>query len=162
MAGISQRQMYPATFTQDIVCSKGDVALTPHVFTLIGEYAVKADELVGIGRGQFASLNEAIGRVYAEFVDSEANPIIKGKLRIMLVSSQDIPIGTKPVFLDVDLAQLTVGETTPSERYVLPFDGTLLSKDKKIQFLIMNNTDTAVTLDGEASKVLIDMTRALV
>lgn len=159
---INQKQLYPATFTQDIVCSKGEVALTPGVFTLIGEYVVKADELVGIGRGAYAALNEAIGRVYAKFVNAEGTAIVKGKLRIMLVSSQDMPIGSKPVFLDVDLAQLTVGENTPSERYVLPFDGTLLSKDKKIQFFIMNNATEAITLDGEGSTVLIDMTRALV
>lgn len=162
MAGINSKALYPATFTQDIVCSKGDVVLTPGVFTLIGEYIVKADELVGIGRGAYASLNEAIGRLYAKFVDSTSNDIVKGKLRVMLVSSQDMPIGSKPVFLDVDLAQLTVGANTPSERYVLPFDGTLLSKDKKIQFFIMNNTASAVTIDADASTVLIDMTRALV
>ena len=77
-------------------------------------------------------------------------------MRIMLVSSQDMPIGAKPVYLDVDLAQLTVGETTPSERYVLPFDGTMLTKDKKIQFLIYN-PNAAVTLDASACSVLIDM-----
>lgn len=156
------RNLYPATFTEDVVCSKGDVSLVAGVFTLIGEYTVKADEHVGIGRGGFSSLNEAIGRLYADFVDSAAAKITKGKLRIMLVSSQDMPVGGKPVYLDVDLAQLTVGATTPSERYVLPFDGVLLSKDKKIQFLIKNTTASAVALDASACSVLMDMTRELV
>lgn len=153
--------LYPATFTAAEVCSKGDVSLVQGVFTLIGEYTVKADECIGIGRGAYSSLDTAIGRLFAKFKDTSSNDITAGKLRIMLVSSQDMPIGAKPVYLDVDLAQLTVGETTPSERYVLPFDGTMLTKDKKIQFLIYN-PNAAVTLDASACNVLIDMTRALV
>ena len=154
--------IYPASFTEREVCSKGDVSLVSGVFTLIGEYIVKADEYVGIGRGGASQQDNAIGRAFAKFVSSTAQPITNGKLRIMLVSSQDMPIGTKPVFLDVDLVALTTGETIPADRYVLPFDGTMLTKDKKIQFLIYNAGAEAVTLDASESKVLIDMSRALV
>lgn len=153
--------LYPATFTAAEVCSKGDVSLTQGVFTLIGEYTVKADECVGIGRGSYSSLDTATGRLFAKFKDSNAKDITAGKFRIMLVSSQDMPIGSKPVHLDVDLAQLTVGETTPSERYVLPFDGTMLTKDKKIQFLIKSSAAN-ITLDADSCNILMDMTRSLV
>lgn len=154
--------IYPASFTEREVCSKGDVSLTAGVFTLIGEYIVKADEYIGIGRGSTSSQDDAIGRAFAKFVDSDAAAFTNGKLRIMLVSSQDMPIGSKPVFLDVDLVALTTGENIPADRYVLPFDGTMLTKDKKIQFLIYNAGSAAVTLDASACKVLFDMSRALI
>lgn len=154
--------LYPGSFTQKEVCSEGDVALTPGVYTKIGEYKVQADELVGIGRGSYSAQNDAVGRIIANFKDSSGNAITSGKFRIMLVSSQDIPIGQKPVWIDVDLNQLTLGATNPAEKYVLPFDGTLLSRDKKFQFFIMNTTSSSVTLDASACSVLMDITRALV
>ena len=154
--------LYPGSFTEKEVCSEGNVSLTPGVYTKIGEYKVQADELVGIGRGSYSAQNDAVGRIIANFKDSAGNAITSGKFRIMLVSSQDIPIGSKPVWIDVDLNQLTLGATNPTEKYVLPFDGTLLSRDKKFQFFIMNTTSSAVTLNAATSSVLMDITRALV
>lgn len=162
MANISKDSLYPATFTKEEVITKGaTVALVAGQYTPIGEYTVKADELVGIGRGGLVAQNEAIGRLYAAFYDNSGTPvaITAGKLRIMLLSSQDMPIGSKPVFLDVDLAALTTGASIPSDRFVLPFDNTMLSEDKKIQFLIKANA--AVTLSKANSNVLLDITRAL-
>lgn len=154
--------LYPGSFTQAEVCSSGDVSLTPGVYTKIGEYKVQADEAVGIGRGSYSSQDTAIGRLIANFKNSTGTAILTGKFRIMLVSSQDIPIGNKPVYIDVDLNQLTNGATNPAERYVLPFDGVLLTKDKKFQFFICNTTSAAVTLDADESSVLMDITRMLV
>lgn len=162
MANISRDSLYSATFTESEVITKGaTVSLVAGQFTPIGEYVVKADELVGIGRGALVAQNEAIGRLYGEFKDSESTPglINDGKFRIMLLSSQDMPIGSKPVYLDVDLASLSTGKTIPSDRFVLPFDNTMLSKDKKIQFLI--KVPSAKTLSKANSTVLLDMTRAL-
>jgi len=162
---MERQSLYPATFTQDEVITKGaTVVLTNAQYTPIGEYVVKADEFVGLGRGGLIAMNEAIGRLYCEFFDTTATPvaIITGKLRIMLLSSQDMPIGGKPVYLDVDLSALTTGKTIPADRFVLPFDNTLLSEDKKFQFLIKNTSGANVTLSKANSKVLLDVTRALV
>lgn len=163
--GIDRNSLYSATFTEEEVITKGDtngdITLVAGQYTPIGEYTVKADELVGIGRGALVAQNEAIGRLYAAFYDSETTPgaITDGKFRIMLLSSQDIPIGSKPVYLDVDLAALTTGATIPADRFVLPFDNTMLSKDKKFQFLI--KVPTAKVLDKDNCTVLLDVTRAL-
>ncbi len=159
---ISKDALYPATFTKEEVITKGaTINLVAGQYTPIGEYVVKADELVGIGRGALIALNEAIGRLYAAFYDNAGTPaaIVQGKFRIMLLSSQDIPIGQKPVYLDVDLAALTTGASIPADRFVLPFDNTMLSEDKKIQFLI--KVPSAVTLSKANSTVLMDITRAL-
>lgn len=162
---ISTNNIYPGTFTKnDVVTEGATVTLVPGNYTKIGEYVVKADEGVGLGRGPYDSLNAAIGRLYAEFKDNAATPnvITDGTFRVMLQSSQDIPIGQKPVFVDVDLSQLLLGKTNPAERFVLPFDGTMLSRDKKFVFYIKNNTSSAITLSKANSTVEMDITRALV
>lgn len=157
--------LYPATFTEaDIITEGATVALLPGVYTLVGEYVVKADEMVGLGRGGYSTQDQAIGRLLALLYDNSTTPqpITNGKFRIMLMSSQDIPIGAKPVYLDVDLAALTSGATVPADRFVLPFDGTFLSRDKKFQFLIKSGAATTVTLSAANSKILMDVTRALI
>lgn len=162
MGNVSRNALYPATFTKEEVITKGaTVSLVAGQFTPIGEYTVKADEIVGLGRGALVAQNEAIGRFYAAFYDNAGTPvaITQGKFRIMLLSSQDMPIGSKPVYLDVDLAALTTGASIPADRFVLPFDDTLLSQDRKFQFLI--KVPTATTLSKANSTVLLDVTRAL-
>ena len=162
---MSTQALYPATFTQSEVINKTDkdgyVTLLPGQYVPIGEYVVLADELVGIGRGQFGTQNEAIGRLYALFKDTD-DKTFEGKFRIMLLSSQEIPIGGKPVYLDVDLAALRTGATLPADRFVLPFDNVMLSKDKKIQFLINVAGDVNVAMSKDKSVVLMDMTRVIV
>lgn len=161
---ISTNNIYPGTFTVDQVITEGStVALLPGVYNKIGEYVVKADELVGIGRGAYDALNTAIGRLFAKFYDNSSTPvaITNATFRIMLESSQDIPIGQKPVYVDVDCSQLVLGATDPSQRFVLPFDGTMLSKDKKFVFMIKNNGSSSVTLSKANSTVEMDITRAL-
>ena len=157
--------MYPATFTEAEVITKGDtVTLIPGQYVPVGEYVVKADELVGLGRGFYGTLNEAIGRLYAIFKDNSANDgkLFEGKFRIMLLSSQEIPIGAKPVYLDVDLAALRTGASIPADRFVLPFDNIMLSKDKKYQFLIKVSGTANVTLSKANSTVLLDCSRVIV
>ena len=156
--------LYPGTFTEADIFDASTVACPAGQYTLIGEYKVQADELVGVGRGMYAAQDTAIGHLYAEFYDNSGTPVqlLAGKLRIMYVSSQDIPIGSKPVFVDVDLAQLATGATVPGDRFALPFENVLLSKDRKIQFLIYNATGSSVTLSKANSKAIIDITRALV
>ena len=123
---------------------------------------VKADEKIGLGRGSAATQGDAIGRFFAIFKDTDGNEIENGKLRCQLVSSQDMPIGSRPIALDLDLIQLMNGEVTPSERYPLPFDNVLLTKDRKFQFIIKNCGETEIELDAEASRVIMDITKAIV
>jgi len=161
--------IYPATWTKDELINMGteaadgnmEVALIPGQFVPIGEYVVKADELVGIGRGEYSRQNEAIGRLFAIFRDTNGSQI-NGKFRIMLMSSQEIPIGAKPVYIDVDLPALQTGYEIPADRYALPFDNVMLSRDKKFQFLIRVSGKENVRLSKEESNVLLDVARVIV
>lgn len=161
---IDARSYFPVTMTKEDIFGAATVACPAAQYTLIGSYTVAADELVGIGRGGMVAQNEAIGRLFATFFDTTGTPVqlTQGKFRVQYSSSQNMPIGSKPVQLDVDLAAITTGSTAPSERYVLPFDNTLLAKDRVIQFYIYNGTSSSVTLSKANSTVMMDCTRALV
>jgi len=160
---INKSTLYPGSFTEEDVFGSSTVACPAGQYTLIGEYVVKADEAVGVGRGGYASQDQAIGHIFATFYDNSGTPVqlTNGKFRIMFSSSQNIPIGSKPVYLDVDLAALTTGATIPSDRFPLPFENVVLTKDRKIQFFIYNATASSVTLAKANSTVYIDATRAL-
>lgn len=160
---VNKSTLYPGSFTEADVFDSATVACPAGQYTLIGEYIVKADEAVGVGRGGYASQDQAIGHIYAVFRDNSGTPVqlTNGKFRIMFSSSQNIPIGQKPVFLDVDLAALTTGATVPSDRFPLPFENVVLTKDRKIQFFIYNATGSSVTLSKANSTVYMDTTRAL-
>lgn len=163
MGNVNVKKVYPATFTQEEVITKGaTVSLTPNEFVPIGQYVVKADELVGMGKGGYDSQQSAIGRLYVSLKNEVSALITAGKFRIELMSSQDMPLGEKPIFIDVDLAALSAGATTVADRFVFPFDGTLLSQDKKFVFKVKNTTSSAITLDKSKSTVLMDITRALI
>ncbi len=162
---INTNNTYPGTFTEDQVITEGaTVTLNPGVYTKIGQYVVKADELVGLGRGGYNAQNNAIGRLFAQFYDS-SNPavaITNATFRILLESSQDMPVGSRPVYIDVDCSQLVLGATDPTHRFTFPFENLMLKRDKKFVFMIRNNGSSAVTLSKANSKVAMDITRALV
>ena len=159
---------YAGTFNEDIVCSEdtgSGVVLTPGMYVPIGKYVVKADERVGLGRGGYDSQNAAIGHLFAQFFDNTASTpvqITNGKFRVLLESSQGIPIGGRPVWVDVDLNQIATGKDTPSERYAFPFEDVVLSEDRVFKFLIKNNGSTPVTLSKANSKVICDVTRVMI
>ena len=160
-ANIGPNNIYPATFTADDVISEATVSLTPGKFVEIGRYTVLADEFVGVGKGGYDAQNTAIGRLYALYKDGANAAISKGKFRIEIRSSQDQPVGSRPTYLDVDLAAISAGAATLTDRFVLPFNGELYGEDRVIKFSIMNTTAAAITLTKANCTVLMDITRAI-
>lgn len=158
---IRKENIYPATFTVDEVISDATVSLTPNKFVEVGRYVVLADEFIGIGKGGYDAQNTAIGRLYALFKDGANAAITKGKFRIEIRSSQDQPVGSRPTYLDVDLAAISAGANTLTDRFVLPFNGELCGEDRVIKFSIMNTTAAAITLTKANCTVLMDITRAI-
>ena len=80
----------------------------------------------------------------------------------MITSSNDLPLGGRPVLIDYDLATTRLGSTNRTERLPLPFTGVLLSKDKVFKFLVKNTASSAQTLSRANSSVEIDVTKQMV
>lgn len=153
---------YRATMTKQDVFAADTQLLTLNEFIKIGEYKVLADELVGMGYGAGTQQDNAAGRIYADFKDTTGTPVaIGGTFRIMMMSSQNIPLGEKPVILDIDVAILR-GSTNRSEQLPFDFQNVFLSKDKKFVFYIKNVFASAQTVSKANSTVYIDITKQLV
>lgn len=156
--------MYRNTLnTANVIAS--NVALTQNQYTYIGAYTVPADLEVGMGYGGNSAQESAEGRIYADFVDTAAADV-NGKFRIMMMSSQDQPLGDaskgiSPIILDIDTAALRQGATDRPGQIPFPFTKALLTKDKKFVFSI-KCTDAGKTLSLTASTVLMDITANLV
>lgn len=158
---MAQGKLFPYTFESKDLFSSATMTCPAGQYTEIGFYKVQADEEVGIGRGGYGSLNEAIGRLFARFYDNaETTPVqfTNGRLRIEYRSSQDTFLAC---VLDVSLSALTTGETIPADRFPLPFGNILCGKDRKIVFSIKNESASSVTLSKANSKVLMDVTRSI-
>ena len=143
--------------------SAATVSLIKDEWKIVGEQVIPADQLVGLGFGGYATQDAAPGRLYVKFMDNSNTPVaIKGQFRIEIQSSNDLPLGGRPVLIDYDLATTALGATNRTERLPLPYNNIMLSKDKKYVFKVKNTADTAQTLSRANSTVELDITRQLV
>jgi len=156
-------KFYRSNLTVNDVISAATVALSLNEFVKIGQKVVSADELIGMGYGAGENQDNASGRLYADFKDNAGTPVaITGIFRIMMQSSQDLPVGEKPVVIDIDCNVLRFGSTDRGGQIPFPFQNVLLSKDKKFTFYIKNIAGSAQTLSKANSTVYIDITKGLV
>ena len=139
------------------------VTLIKDEWKIIGEIVIPADQLVGLGYGGIGTQDAAPGRLYVDLKDNATTPApIKGQFRIEIMSSNDMPLGGRPVLIDYDLATTSLGAVNRTERLPMSFSNIVLSKDKKFVFKVKNTAATAQTLSRANSKVEIDVTKQLV
>lgn len=154
--------LYRSTLNASDIIGAATVTLVPGQYVDLGVLKVNADELVGMGYGDDNSQEAAQGRIYVDLMDNSGTPVaIKGKFRIYMTSSQQIPVGEKPVVIDVDLAALRAG-TSRQEQVPFPFTKVMLSRDKEFHFQVMNTAAAAQTVSLANSDALIDITRQLI
>lgn len=137
------------------------VALIKNEWKIIGEVVVAADQLIGLGYGGVGTQDAAPGRLFVSLKDADGNAI-EGQLRVEIMSSNDMPLGAKPVLIDYDLATTSLGATNRTERLPMAFNNIVLSKDKKFVFKVKNTAAEAQTISRAQSKVEIDVTKQLV
>ena len=155
---------FRSNLTKEDVIADPTLLLTLGQYIKIGQKVVAADELLGMGYGSGDFQDNASGRLYADFKDITAvTPVrITGVFRIMMQSSQDLPIGQKPVIIDIDTNVLAYGATDRGGQIPFPFQNVFLSKDKKYAFYIKNIAASAQTLSKPNSTVNIDITKQLI
>lgn len=155
--------LYRGTLNTADVINAATVALVKEQYVDLGKKVVAADELIGMGYGGNNEQGEAQGRIFVELKDNSGTPVaIDGMFRIIMTSSQQIPVGEKPVIIDVDLAALKQGGADRTKQIPFPFTNVMLSKDKEFHFQVKNTAASAQTVALANSSVLIDITRQLV
>lgn len=147
----------------EVISSGATVALIKDEWKIIGQVVVPADQLIGLGYGGNGMQDAAPGRLFVKLMDTTATPVaVTGQFRIEIQSSNDLPLGGRPVLIDYDLATTSLGATNRTERLPLPFNNVMLSKDKKFVFKVKNNAASAQTLSRANSTIEIDVTKQLV
>lgn len=155
--------LYRGSLNQNDVIGASTVTLVKGQYITIGEVVVAADERVGLGFSNYSGQDDADGRIFVELKDNSVTPAaIEGKFRIIMMSSQNIPIGDQPVVMDLDLTALAQGGSDRRAQIAFPFTNVLLTRDKKFVFQVLNTAASAQTVALANSKVLMDCTRQLV
>lgn len=161
--GNNQGNYYRGNWGPSDIISAATVTLIKDEWKIIGQVVVPADQRIGLGYGGDATQDASPGRMYIDLKDNTGTPVnIDGQFRIEIMSSNDMPLGGRPVLIDYDLATMRLGSTERSERLPMPFTDILLTKDKKFVFKVKNTFATAQTLSRANSKVEIDITKQLV
>lgn len=155
--------LYRSTLNTSDIINAATVTLVKDTYVKIGQVVVAADERLGMGFGGANQQDTANGRIFCDFKDNSGTPVaIEGMFRIEMESSQDMPIGSQPIVIDVDINTINQGAGNRTEQIAFPFENVLLSKDKKFSFYIKNTAASAQTLSAANSKCLVDITRQLV
>jgi len=160
---LNKNNFYRGNWGPADLISAATVLLLKDEWKNIGSVTVPADQLIGLGYGGLGTQDAAPGRMYVKLMDNTETPVaITGQFRIEIQSSNDLPMGGRPILIDYDLATTALGATNRTERLPLPFNEVMLSKDKKFVFKIKNNFETAQTLSRANSSIEIDITKQLV
>ena len=163
MGIVNKNAFYRGNWGPSDIIGAATVVLIKNEWKEIGKVTVPADQLIGLGYGDLGAQDSAMGRLFVKLMDNAGTPVaVTGQFRIMITSSNDLPLGSRPVLIDYDLATTSLGATSRADRLPLPFTGIMLSKDKVFKFLVKNNASSAQTLVLANSSVEIDITKQMV
>lgn len=102
------------------------IALTQNKPNFIGSITIPAGQGLELGFGPYASLDTAVGRIFADLNDS-TDADLKGKLRVSVWDEEDRPVRIIGTW---DAAQLN--QSTLTNRQPLAESGVILTEDKKV------------------------------
>lgn len=156
---VAIQEVFRSTLNQDDLISAGTVVCTAAIPTRLGEYKVQAGQLIKMGFGDYASMTEAVGRIFADIKDNAATPLaVSGKLRFSIYSPQDRPM---EILGEYDIDTINDNPTDRTKQQPLAGkDFPFISEDKKLVLELI--AKTTVTVSKANSRILFDTTEAVV
>lgn len=147
--------LFRSAFTQaDII--KDSTAVPAGNFVNIGEYKVSAGEEIILGFGQQSGQENAQGRLFGKLQNSTPTEI-KGVLRLVVMTNQDIPLAT---LFEGRTEALNSSATDRTKQIPFPQMSVGAGQDKKI--VLQFKADSASTISLANTTILMDITRNLV
>lgn len=150
------KEIYRSSMSEDEMIGSATVNVLKGVPTKLGEYVVKAGEMVSVGYGKQSGLHDATGRFFAKLLNS-SSAAQRGKLRLSVYSPQDRPI---MILSEFDMDIVDDNETDRTKQTPFPENAAWLSEDKKLVLEFIAKADG--TIDKSKSKVLFDVTQAVI
>lgn len=147
------KETYRSSMTEDDIIGSATVNVLKGVPTKLGEYVVRAGEMVSIGYGEQKGLHDATGRIFAKLLDS-ASAELRGKLRLSVFSPQDRP---ELILAEYDTDIVNDNETDRTKQTPFAEHGAMIREDQKLVLEFIAKADGAV--DKSKSKVLFDTTQ---
>lgn len=121
----------------------------------IGEYIIEAGLYYTPGWGFSTSQSDADGRIFAKMMDNAGTAVeVKGTLRIVAYTSDDLPIG---VLFESRSEALNSSATDRTKQLPFPSLPIELGQDYKYKFFF--KADVSATLDRADCVMLIDITK---
>jgi hypothetical protein len=150
------KEVYRSSMTEDEMIGKATVSVLTGVPTKLGEYVVRAGEMVSVGYGKQSGLHDATGRFFAKLLNA-ASVELRGKLRLSVYSPQDRPM---MILAEYDTDIVNDNETDRTKQTPFPENAAWISEDKKLVLEFIAKADG--TVDKSKSKVLFDVTQAVI
>lgn len=148
-------QRYRSAFTLATFAVPATVSLIANQFNKLGEYIVKAGEVISIGYGAQSGMDNALGRIYG--IMQDATPAeIPGTWRLSIYSPQDRPI---KILWELRTEAVNTVATDRTKQTPLPIGIEDVTKDKK--FVLEFKPDVAKTMDLTKSKLQFDVTQGV-
>lgn len=133
----------------DVVCNAGQ-------YNKVGSYIVKAGEVIFMGYGASANMDNAVGRIYA--IAQTAVPAeIKGTWLLQIESAQDIPLEVLGTWRTEDFNTSAADKT---KQLPWPLMEPGVSRDKKL--VLYFKPDATATMAAAQTTISFDITRLLV
>lgn len=148
---------FASAMTEADLISAATVALVAGTFSKLGEYIVKAGELLTIGQGYHDGQQDATGRVYAKLADNSTSPGVelKGLVRLNFYDANDNFIRTLGEWRTEILDQSSTDRT---KQVPLPAQKYYISRDKKL--VLEFKPDASGTLGKSNCSIVLSVTKA--
>lgn len=122
-------EVFTSTYTKNELIS-ASMAVNSGQYTRLGSYQVTAGEKISVGAGMLSGMDNAIGRIYAKFLNSDATPLeVPGKVRLSIYSPQDRPIMIVKEFRTEDL---NTNASDKTKQLPLPEHDVWIREDQKL------------------------------
>ncbi|WP_353853166.1 hypothetical protein [Dehalobacter restrictus] len=151
-------EKYSSTLTASDLIDSDLPAVLAGIPVKLGEYQVQAGEELAIGYGPFAGQSDAIGRVYMQFKDDTATPVLEpGLVRLSVWSPQNRPL---VVLGEWRTEALNTSATDRTQQLPLSENQVNIREDQKLVLEFIS--DAADILTKSACTIALDVTRYVV
>jgi hypothetical protein len=152
------KEQYRSSLSEQELINTATVSVLANQPVKLGEYVVRAGEMIMLGYESKAGLDDAVGRFYANIKDNAGTPVeLQGKLRLSVFSPQDRPI---QILAEFDTQIVNDNPTDRTKQTPFPANNIFLSEDKKLVLEFISRT--TATVSKANSVILFDTTQAVV
>lgn len=135
--------IFSSAFTKNDLFKADTVSLVKGEPIRVGERTVQAGEKISIGYGVQSGMDNAVGRIYADFKNSESTPgNVEGLVRLSVWSPQN---RLMKILKEWRTEELRTSSTDRTKQIPLPEHEIEITEDKKLVLEIVADADATLS-----------------